>query len=45
MDSNQEALSALTAERLRGMRRGGGHEQMHARVFVAPSPVILVQQQ
>jgi hypothetical protein len=27
------------------MRRGGGHEQMHAKVFVAPTPLVLVQQQ
>ena len=38
-------LDYLDACPVRGMRRGGGHEQMHARVFVAPSPVILVQQQ
>jgi hypothetical protein len=32
---------------VRGMRRGGGCEQMHAKVFVSPTPVpvISVQQQ
>jgi hypothetical protein len=38
-------LDYLDACPVRGMRRGGGHEQMHAKVFVAPTPVISVQQQ
>lgn len=37
-------LDYLDACPVRGMRRGGGHEQMHAKVFVAPT-VVSVQQQ
>jgi hypothetical protein len=36
-------LDYLDACPVRGMRRGGGCEQMHAKVFV--SPMLLVQQQ
>jgi hypothetical protein len=36
-------LDYLDACPVRGMRRGGGGEQMHARVDV--SPLLLVQQQ
>ena len=39
-------LDYLDACPVRGMRRGGGGEQMHAKVLVAPTPpVILAQQQ
>jgi transglutaminase-like putative cysteine protease len=38
-------LDYLDACPVRGMRRGGGHEQMHAKVSVAPTPVVSVQQQ
>lgn len=40
-------LDYLDACPVRGMRRGGGSEQMHAKVFVTPipMPVIAVQQQ
>ncbi|MNO09726.1 hypothetical protein D3C81_2330970 [compost metagenome] len=40
-------LDYLDACPVRGMRRGGGFEQMHAKVFVSPlpAPVMSVQQQ
>lgn len=38
-------LDYLDACPVRGMRRGGGCEQMHAKVFVSPTPIISVQQQ
>jgi transglutaminase-like putative cysteine protease len=40
-------LDYLDACPVRGMRRGGGSEQMHAKVLVSPTPapVISVQQQ
>ncbi|MCJ8205139.1 transglutaminase family protein [Pseudomonas sp. RGM2987] len=38
-------LDYLDACPVRGMRRGGGGEQMHAKVVETPAPVIKVQQQ
>ncbi|MDE1164178.1 MAG: transglutaminase family protein [Pseudomonas sp.] len=38
-------LDYLDACPVRGMRRGGGFEQMHAKVVVTPAPLIRVQQQ
>ncbi|MFC3939206.1 transglutaminase family protein [Pseudomonas gingeri NCPPB 3146 = LMG 5327] len=38
-------LDYLDACPVRGMRRGGGFEQMHAKVLVSPTPVLSVQQQ
>jgi hypothetical protein len=38
-------LDYLDACPVRGMRRGGGFEQMHAKVLVTPAPVITAQQQ
>ncbi|MBC3363715.1 transglutaminase family protein [Pseudomonas sp. SWRI154] len=38
-------LDYLDACPVRGMRRGGGGEQMHAKVLVTKAPVITVQQQ
>lgn len=38
-------LDYLDACPLRGMRRGGGYEQMHEKVLATPAPVITAQQQ